>query len=140
MIYQASYPHRQAQIQNLCTLGIFVEDNQSVSPIHQTTSLVVCEEMNKAHDYEPLLSAVRHLLADGWCPGPDGAGPAEHAIRKQFVIWDWPTWSLLCPRCIGDRFQGMIFYSSKDRKRCNLALMGDERGTGRDRPPAAQQA
>jgi glycosyltransferase involved in cell wall biosynthesis len=110
-------------------LGIFVEDN----PIcfgnpNQSTSLVVCEEMNKAHDYEQLLNAVRHLLADGFefSLALMGQGPAERAIRKQIRDLGLAYVVALVPPLHPVRpiFQGMdIFIHLKDRKRCNLALM-----------------
>jgi glycosyltransferase involved in cell wall biosynthesis len=110
-------------------LGIFVEDNPiCFNNPNQSTSLVVCEEMNKAHDYEPLLNAARHLLADGFefTMALMGHGPAERAIRKQirdlglaYVVTVVPPLHPVRPI-----LQGMdIFIHLKDRKRCNLALM-----------------
>jgi glycosyltransferase involved in cell wall biosynthesis len=110
-------------------LGIFVEDNPiCFTNPNQSPSLVVCEEMSKAHDYEPLLNAVRHLLADGFefSLALMGQGPAERAIRKQIRDLGLAYVVALVPPLHPVRpiFQGMdIFIHIKDRKRCNLALM-----------------
>jgi glycosyltransferase involved in cell wall biosynthesis len=109
--------------------GIFVEGEPACfSNPNQSTSLVVCEEFKKLHDYEPLLNAVRHLLADGFqfTLGLMGQGPAERGIRKRIRDLGLTYVVALVPPLHPVRpiFQGMdIFIHIKDRKRCNLALM-----------------
>jgi glycosyltransferase involved in cell wall biosynthesis len=116
--------------QTVCIpVGTFVEDNPvCFGNPNQTTSLVVCEELKNVHDYEPLLNAVRHLLADGFefSLVLMGQGPAEHAIRKQVRDLGLAYVVALVPPLHPVRpiFQGMdIFIHIKDRKRCNLALI-----------------
>jgi glycosyltransferase involved in cell wall biosynthesis len=110
-------------------LGTFVEENQVCFDVpNQTTSLVICEELNNIHHYEPMLNAVRHLLADGFefSLAIMGQGPAERAIRKQIRDLGLEYVVTLVPPLHPVRpiFQGMdIFIHIKDRKRCNLALM-----------------
>jgi glycosyltransferase involved in cell wall biosynthesis len=110
-------------------LGTFVEESQvCFSNLNQTTSIVVCEDLKNAADYDPLLDAVRHLLAEGFefSLAIMGQGPAERAIRKQINHLGLTYVVALVPPLHPVRpiFQGMdIFIHLKDRRRCNLALM-----------------
>jgi hypothetical protein len=116
--------------QAMCVpLGTFVEGSQfCFDNPNQTTSIVVCEDLKNASDYEPLLNAVRHLLAEGFefSLAIMGQGPAERAIRKQINHLGLTYVVALVPPLHPVRpiFQGMdIFIHLKDRRRCNLALM-----------------
>ena len=110
-------------------LGTFVEEGPvCFDNPNQTTSLVVCEELRNVHDYEPLLNAVRHLLADGFefSLALMGQGPAERAIRRRVRDMGLAYVVALVPPLHPVRpiFQGMdLFIHIKDRKRCNLALI-----------------
>jgi len=110
-------------------LGTFVEDDTACFAVPgQMPSIVICESLNQVQDYEPLLNAVRHLLADGFdlSVGIMGEGPAERPIRKRVRELGLTATVTIVPplRPVRPVFQGMdIFIHIKDRKRCNLALM-----------------
>jgi hypothetical protein len=130
-IYQSIVSLAEAlKSRTICVpLGTFVEESQvCFSNLNQTTSLVVCEDLKNAADYEPLLDAVRHLLAEGFefSLALMGQGPAERAIRKQINHLGLTYVVALVPPMHPVRpiFQGMdIFIHLKDRRRCNMALM-----------------
>lgn len=110
-------------------LGTFVEDDTACfATPGQMPSVVVCESLNHVQDYEPLLNAVRHLLADGFdlSVGIMGQGPAERAIRRRVQELGLMVAVTIVPplRPVRPVFEGMdIFIHIKDRKRCNIALM-----------------
>jgi len=110
-------------------LGTYSEENQvCFENPNQAASLVICEELRDIHRFEPLLNAIRHLLADGFefTLAMMGTGPAERAIRRQIRDLGLMYVVALVPPLHPVRpiFQGMdIFIHIKDRKRCNLALM-----------------
>jgi glycosyltransferase involved in cell wall biosynthesis len=110
-------------------LGTFVEEERvCFNNPDQITSLVVCEELKNAHDYEPLLNAVRHLLADGFdfSLAFMGQGHAERTLRKRVRNLGLTYVIVFVPplRPVRPIFQGIdVFIHIKDRKRCNLALM-----------------
>lgn len=130
-IYQstASLPEHLKPKTFCIPLGSFAEENQvCFENPNQAASLVICEELKDIHRFEPLLNAVRHLLADGFefTIAIMGTGPAERAIRKQVRQLGLTYVVTLVPPLHPVRpiFRGMdIFIHIKDRKCCNLALM-----------------
>jgi glycosyltransferase involved in cell wall biosynthesis len=130
-IYQSIVsPDENLKSRTFCIpLGTFVEEESACFDTpNQTTSLVVCEELNHLHDYEPLLNAVRHLLAEGFefSLAIMGQGPAERAIRKRISSLGLTYVVAVVPPLHPVRpvFLGMdVFIHIKDRHRCNLALM-----------------
>lgn len=110
-------------------LGTFA-DSESVcfDQSGQMPSLVTCENLVNAVDYEPLLLACRHLLADGFdfSLALMGEGPSERPIRHLIKTLGLTSSVTVVPplRPVRPVLQGMdVFIHLKDRGRCNLALL-----------------
>lgn len=110
-------------------LGTFVDSETGCfDQPDQMPSVVTCENLTHASDYEPLLLACRHLLADGFdfSLALMGEGPAERYIRHSIKRLGLTSAVTVVPplRPVRPVLQGMdIFVHLKDRGRCNLALL-----------------
>jgi glycosyltransferase involved in cell wall biosynthesis len=110
-------------------LGTFVDEaTVCFDQPGQMPSMVICETLVNALDYEPLFLACRHLLADGFdfSVAVMGEGVAEQAIRKLIKRLGLTLAITVVPplRPVRPVLAGMdIFLHLKDRKRCNLALL-----------------
>lgn len=110
-------------------LGTFVDEaTVCFDQPGQMPSIVICESLVNAHDYEPLFLACRHLLADGFdfSVAVMGEGVAERAVRRLIKQLGLTSAITVVPplRPVRPVFEGMdVFLHLKDRKRCNLALL-----------------
>lgn len=94
----------------------------------QLPTLVTCENMKNVADYEPLLLACRHLLADGFdfSLALMGEGAAERPIRHCIKRLGLTSAVTVVPplRPVRPVLQGVdVFIHLKDRGRCNLAML-----------------